>query len=391
MTGFLKSLGKDTDKIMNPKTICFVVNTDWYFELHWLERALAAKKSGYRIDLVTHFHDSALLLRLTRLGIICHHCDIAAHSYNPFALIFTLHSISKVLNKIKPDIIHCITIKPCLIGGLYAKFNGVNLVLSFVGLGRVFSDSTFTLRAIKKIITPIYKFIFKNNKAKLLFEHEKDRDELILSTNVPISKTMVINGAGVDTNIYTYRVETERNLLKVLFASRLLKSKGLVDLIEAKKILSNEGIYFEIDVAGIITANDRDAISLKDIQKWDEEGKINWLGRSGDVAQLIANANLVILPSVYYEGVPRILLEAAASGRAIISYDSGGCSSLIKNNINGFILPKGDVNALAERIKYLIENPEIRYRMGKDGRRIILETFDSKIVISKTLQLYNSF
>ncbi|MDQ6191453.1 glycosyltransferase [Klebsiella pneumoniae] len=134
----------------------------------------------------------------------------------------------------------------------------------------------------------------------------------------------------------------------------MLWSKGLGDLIEAKKILRSKNIHFTLNVAGILVENDKDAISLQVIENWHQQGLINWLGRSNNVCDLIEQSNIVALPSVYSEGVPRILLEASSVGRACIAYDVGGCDSLIIDNDNGIIVKSNSPEELADKLAFCL-------------------------------------
>ena len=221
-----------------------------------------------------------------------------------------------------------------------------------------------------------------------MFEHDKDRAKLADLVGIDYKQTIVIDGAGINPEIYKYSLEQQRDVPVVLFASRMLWSKGLGDLIEAKKILSNKNIHFTLNVAGIIVENDKDAIPLATIQKWQSEGVINWLGHCSNVFDLIEESNIVALPSVYAEGVPRILLEASSVGRACIAYDVGGCDSLIINNDNGLIVKSKSVEELAEKLGFLLDNPETRVAMGINGRNRIQDKFSSVMIINKTLKTY---
>ena len=372
------------------KKICYLINTDWYFELHWLERALAAYDCGYEVHVITHFADKSIRERVSSAGLICHDVPLSAQSYNPFSIALTYFKVSRLLSEITPDILHCITIKASLIGGLYSRPGNKKLVLSFAGLGRVFSFNKIPLKYIRDFIIYTFKYILKNKNVRLLFEHENDRVDLVNYTNVSIDKTLVINGAGVNVDLFSYSEELQHDVPVILFASRILWSKGLEDLIKVRDSLIKEGVHCRIDVAGIIVDKDADAIPLSKIQHWHAEGKINWLGQSDDVAALIAHANLVVLPSVYPEGIPRILLESSASGRACIAYNSGGCAFLVKDGVNGYLIEKKDLATLKHRIKYLLTNPSVRAVMGLKGRSLVLDEFSSEIVMKKTLELYKS-
>lgn len=372
------------------KKLCYFINSDWYFELHWLERAIKAKEQGYEVHIITEFCDQRIMNSFQMNGFYCHHIKINAQSYNPIHFLAAFFATRKIINKIKPDILHCVTIKPLLIGGVIARFYNVSVVLSFVGLGRVFMDGGVINKYVRIFILQIYKSILKNRNSILMFEHDDDRNKLTKLLKIDHDRTVIINGAGVDPDVFKYSCECTNKTPAVLFASRLLWSKGIGDLVEVKKRLMKKGVVFDLIVAGIITNNDSDSVPMSTIDTWKELGLITWLGHSNNVYQLIKESNLVALPSVYPEGIPRILLEACSVGRACIAYNVGGCSSLVKNNVNGVILDKNDIDGLCDKIEFLLNNPGERILMGLKGREYIKNKFSSEHISKNTLDVYQN-
>ncbi|HBQ5902262.1 TPA: glycosyltransferase family 4 protein, partial [Klebsiella pneumoniae subsp. pneumoniae] len=273
-------------------------------------------------------------------------------------------------------------------GVLAKKFN-LPVIVSFVGLGRVFSSDSMPLKLLRQFTIAAYKYIASNKRCIFMFEHDRDRKKLAKLVGLEEQQTIVIDGAGINPEIYKYSLEQDNDVPVVLFASRMLWSKGLGDLIEAKKILRSKNIHFTLNVAGILVENDKDAISLQVIENWHQQGLINWLGRSNNVCDLIEQSNIVALPSVYSEGVPRILLEASSVGRACIAYDVGGCDSLIIDNDNGIIVKSNSPEELADKLAFLLSNPKARVEMGIKGRKRIQDKFSSGMIISKTLKTYH--
>ncbi|CAI0841701.1 glycosyltransferase family 4 protein [Serratia ficaria] len=370
------------------KKICYFINSDWYFELHWVERALAAQAAGYEIHVVSHFVGDDIQQKLTDKGFICHNSSVSELSINPIHFVGSLTKVWRLLKKIDPDVLHCITIKPCLMGGFFARFYSKPIILGFVGLGRVFMEDKLSMNVIRFLTLHSYNHIFKNEKCLLAFEHEHDRDRLVALTDAQKSQTVVIDGAGINPDIYHYSLEINREKPIVLFASRLLWSKGLGDLVEVKKRLAIKGIDFVLNVAGISIGDDPDAIPLSQIEEWHQQGLINWLGRCTDVYSLIKASNVVALPSTYSEGIPRILLEASSVGRACIAYDVGGCQSLIIDEYSGSLVEKRNIDLLAEKLALLLTSPSKRAEMGVRSRERIESKFASSLVIDDTLKLY---
>lgn len=290
------------------RKLCYFINSDWYFDLHWIDRAIASRDAGYEIHIISHFIDDNIINKFKTFGFICHNVTLDAQSFNALVFFRTYHDVQKIIKNIKPDLLHCITIKPCLIGGVLAKKFNLPVIVSFVGLGRVFSSDSMPLKLLRQFTIAAYKYIASNKRCIFMFEHDRDRKKLAKLVGLEEQQTIVIDGAGINPEIYKYSLEQNHDVPVVLFASRMLWSKGLGDLIEAKKILRSKNIHFTLNVAGILVENDKDAISLQVIENWHQQGLINWLGRSNNVCDLIEQSNIVALPSVYSEGVPRILL-----------------------------------------------------------------------------------
>ncbi|MGC0934808.1 glycosyltransferase family 4 protein [Pantoea agglomerans] len=372
------------------RNICYFINSDWYFDLHWFDRAKGTQAEGFDVHIISDFKNEDIKKKLEENGFHCYKSKLNPQSLNPFSFFISSIYLFRLLKKIDADIIHCITIKPCLIGGLFARSNFKKVVISFVGLGRIFSSQKKAYRLIQTLVLPVYRYIFSNPRVALLFEHENDRQYLVNLIRIPLEKTIVIDGAGIDTCLFDFKNEPDQDIPTVLFASRLLKSKGLQDLIHVKEILSDEGVEFKLDVAGIIVKDDSDAVDIKLIEKWHQNKIINWLGQRNDINQLISQSSIVALPSLYPEGVPRILIEGASIGRALIAYDSGGCSSIVQDHVNGFLIPRGDLVDLKNKLKLLITDKTLREKMGVKSRELVLKKFSSSIVLYKTLVVYQS-
>lgn len=371
------------------KKLCYFINSAWYFELHWLDRAKAAIDAGHDVSLVARFNNTEILRKLESIGIKCFESNMKENGINPFIYLCDYLRVSKILNKINPDILHCITIKPGIISCLWCNINKKRLIYSFVGLGRVFENTSLVYKTLRFFITRLYSFLFSGIDCKVVFEHEADRNKIINIIGIEQSKTVVIDGAGINVNYFSYSEEPNEGIPKVLFASRMLWSKGLADLLKVKKRLTAEGINFEVLVAGIIVDNDSDAINLHQIEKWDQSGDITWLGTRNDIKELIQRSNIVALPSVYAEGVPRILLEAGAVGRATITYNIGGCNSLVKDGFNGAIVEKKNIVQFAEKLKTLLIDNKLRSEMGLNARKLVESKYSSDIIITETLRLYS--
>lgn len=367
--------------------IIYFVNTAWYFELHWIDRVNKLVKNGHEIHLISNFSNEIIKSNLERQGIKCWNLDIDRFSINLFTNVKMLIGFYILLNKIKPDLIHTITIKPNIIGGLISRIKGIPQVISVVGLGRVFLKDNL----LRKIVKVLYKAIlYKNNNVQLIFEHSSDKETLAGITSIDKSRLHVIDGAGIDIEKYAYEPEEESENTKVLFASRLLKSKGLELLVESIRKLKKEGIKIELSVAGIVDDEDPDRIPLSQVKSWEDEGLISWLGTRNDIEFLLRKCNIMVLPTKYAEGIPRIILEACSVGRTCIVGNMPGCQSIITDKVNGIVLKNHTIDTLSDGLRFLVNNPIIRRDYGIKSSNLIKDKFSKEIVISKTLQVYQN-
>lgn len=374
---------------MKPSIFAFVINVDWYFKLHWMQRALAVKNSGAEVHVITTFTNSEAYESLEKLGFICHSVDMERKSINPFSNLKTLANIYFLLTSISPDFIHAITIKPNIYVGLITRFLKVPSVLSVTGTGIIFSGKTWKVRLVRPIVRILYKWI-KSGKAqrRIIFENREDRDYFVATGLCVPGEAVVILGAGVDTDLYSFSEETIIENPVILFAARLLWDKGLGDLVEAGKILRDRKLDFTIQVAGILDEDSINSIDRSVLENWSREGLIEWLGTVHEMPELISGASLVVLPSFYGEGVPRILIEAAACGRPIVTTDMPGCREIVKTGVNGMLFPARDITALADAIEVLLNDTKLRKEMGRNGREMVEKEFSQQKVIAETMSLY---
>ncbi|MFL0796702.1 MAG: glycosyltransferase family 4 protein [Cellvibrionaceae bacterium] len=369
------------------KTLLFVINADWYFKLHWLARAEAARAEGYNVHICTGVSDEKIPDFLEGRGFAVHPIEINRKTLSPLINISALLAIRKVIKAVQPTLVHSITVKPNLFAGLVCGLSKTPLVMSVTGLGRSFSGSHFSDRLARFVITKTYRFICKHRNVRVIFENG---DDLSVFKNQSIStpdKLVLIPGAGVDLEEYAYQPEGAQSTLKILFAARMLWDKGLPDVISAVKKLREKGVDVELKVAGILDYDNSAAIPEGKILEWHKCGDIFWLGQQDDMVSLIADSSVVVLPTTYGEGVPRVLIEAAAVGRPLIATDVAGCRDIVEDGKNGFLVRCNQPDAIAVSLEKLL-NPELRREQGKAGRVLVEGKFAQPKVIEKTLNVY---
>jgi glycosyltransferase involved in cell wall biosynthesis len=271
---------------------------------------------------------------------------------------------------------------------LISRYIKANTIRSVTGLGAIFSNDDLKFRFIRHIVLNVLKFkgagqskhsyVFENNDDLMLFQR---------SSFAKSFKLVHIAGAGVDIKKYSYTPLPSKPFT-ILFAARLIKSKGLEQLVEAVSILRDQGYRLILNVAGICDDDVRGAIPIQLINKWHSEGVINWLGNISNMPQQISLSHIVCLPSRYGEGVPRVLLEGASCGRALITNNISGCRDIVVDGKTGILTQVGNVSSLVNAISTLYLDPIMCDRFGKNGRELVKQKFEQGLVISSFLSLY---
>lgn len=368
------------------KKILFVINVDWYFRLHWLERAEFFKNKGFDVTVVTNFTDVNIQNELIEKGFECFDVSLERNGLNIFKEIKTVFRLFWLMCKIKPSITHCITIKPNIYVGLLNAFLFKKpIIYSVTGLGAVFSSKEYKFILLRRFVVCLYRFI-SSHKSRFVFENNDDYILFHEENILRFKNGIVIKGAGIDLDIF--HKSTPESTKTVLFAARLLKDKGLNVLVSAKKLLEIKGLDFKLKVAGIIDLDVSSAIPLTEINAWHKNGDIEWLGNVKDMPALIKSCDIVCLPTTYGEGVPRILIEAASCQRAIIATNVSGCREIVVNGVNGLLAEPGSIESLSECLEVLLLNESQTLAFGIAGRLIVEAEFSQNMVFEKTLCVY---
>jgi len=362
--------------------LLFVVNVDWFFLSHRLPIALEAIKQGYDVHIavtITSFRD-----QIERHGLTLHQLSLDRGATNPLSAFRTFCDILRICYRLKPDVIHFITIKPVIIGGIAAHLLGATkIVFSISGLGYIFSSSGIKSIIRRLSIAVCYRIALSHNHFKIIFQNQQDLFTVVKMAKIPCSKCILIPGSGVDLSEY-FPAEPLPVQPIVLFPSRLLISKGIREFVRASQLVP--GVRFV--VAGQLDLENRDCIQRQELDNWVSHGIIEYHGYSERVADLINKSSIVVLPSYYGEGLPKVLIEAAACGRPIITTDHPGCRDAIEPGITGLLVPVRDAGALANAIRELLDNPDRRISMGLAGRALAERKFDIKQVVQTHLDIY---
>ena len=372
---------------MEFKNVVFVVNNPEYFISHRLPIGLGLIKQGCTVHLIA---PGECPTQLIQSGFIYHNIKMSRKDKNPLNELLIIWSLARLFMRIKPDLVHLVTIKPYLYGGIAARIAGVHAVVSAVaGLGNLFSHKTYKSTILRCILYPIYRLAFNHNNQITIFQNTNDRDTLLSWGIINKANCVIIRGAGLD--LLEYPIKDEPNGIPVIsFAGRLLSDKGVREFVEASILLNARGIEAEFWLIGSPDLGNANTITRQQLSEWHNAGVINYLGYRSDIAMLFSKSNIVCLPSYYGEGLPKVLIEAAASGRAVVTTDHPGCRDAIEPNETGLLIPIKDALALADAIQDLIYNSDKRTNMGIAGRALAQKEFTIEKIVSEHIKIYSS-
>ena len=362
-----------------------MVNAPEFFVSHRLPLAVAAQESGYEVHVASA--DGEEVGAIKAHGFHHHVVGFARSGQNPLVELKTLASLVRLFRQVRPELVHLITIKPVLYGGLAARMAGVQGVVSAVsGLGTVFLSESRTAKLRRWMISKLYKVAFKQKRLAVIFQNPNDRETLLALGALDIRDTRMIRGSGVALDDYPYVPEPEGKPV-VVMAARLLRDKGVFEFVNAARLLRERSVEATLRLIGSADPGNLTSVTQEELQQWESEGVVELLGFRSDIAQQYAAANVVCLPS-YREGLPKSLVEAAACGRAVVTTDVPGCRDAIIPDKTGLLVQVRDPVSLADAIQKLVENPELRNCMGSGGRALAQEEFAIEKIVDQHLKIY---
>lgn len=372
---------------MSKDKLIYIVNSDWYFYLHWLDRAVSAS-NDFEIHVIAPLTHEKYIRIFDSNNIIFHSINMSRSGMSLIKELYSVLQIYRLLKKINPSLIHTVTIKPNVYGGLISRLLSIPLVSTFAGLGVLSTSTRLKHRKTFQILGRLIKLRSEKNDYLALFENQEDLDLLVKSKVIPIEKTMRVYGAGVDINKYVSEPLSVTNNYIILFAARLLKDKGLDLLIEARERLLLKGFNVDLQVAGIFDEASPTGYTRSEIEKLSNDRKITWLGQRDDIPDLISSSNVVALPTTYGEGVPRILIEAASCSRPIVATEIGGCKDICINGKNGLTCKPNDIESLVNALESILVNAELATVYGNEGRKLVETYFTSHAIITQNNKIY---
>ena len=369
-----------------PLKILYVVNDGPFFLSHRLPLALAARDAGYEVHVATPAWPGAEHLRAQ--GLVFHDIPLLRRGTRPFQELKGFMALLRLYRGLRTDIVHHVTIKPVLYGGIAARMAGVPAVVSAVpGLGYVFINRGARIAVVRRLVMCVYRLALRQRRLRVIFQNPDDMVLFVKQGLVRRGDGVLIRGSGVDMENFSPRPEAPGTPV-VLLASRMLWDKGVGEFVEAAHRLREAGVAARFVLVGDTDPGNPAAIPRTQLEAWRDAGAVEWWGHQADMQEVFAAAQVVCLPS-YREGVPKVLIEAAACGRPSVATDVPGCREIVRHEVNGLLVPPRDAQALADALRRLVEDPDLRARLGRAGRDIAVAEFSLRRVIDETLGVYS--
>lgn len=354
-----------------------------------MEVAHKAQEKGY---------DLTIGLITTDQNAAHKNCDIPVYllqkKSTKIGILSTLKFIADIQSLIRtqrPDIIHVVTLKYSFMTGIAAlPFAKIRKIFTLAGLGYLFRSDAQKSKILCSILSPFFKMVFHRPHTHLIFQNRDDQNLLIDNGFVKQQKTSLIKGSGVYLDRFHPGNQKHENPPIVLMPTRLVHDKGISVFIEAARILKQRGIDARFRIAGGETRHNPRSITKEEMQDMIKDGSVEWLGRVNDLPQRLASAALIVYPSHYGEGIPRVLLESCAAGKAIITTDHPGCREAVDHEENGLLVPVKNSQATADAIETLLADPNRIQSMQVKSRQKAEKEFDIHLIAEKTISLYET-
>jgi glycosyltransferase involved in cell wall biosynthesis len=361
--------------------LLFIVTEDWYFVSHRLPLAVAAQAAGFDVAVATRAGQQADAIRNAGIRLIPF--ALSRRGGNPLAEVVALW---RLYRRERPDLVHHVALKPVMFGTLAAWLARVPAQVNAVaGLGWLFTTSSGMVRLVRPMLRWILAHLLNQPHSLTIAQNPEDQ-ALLERSGVPATRLRLIRGAGVDIQVF-YPVIPPAEPVCIVLVSRMLWDKGVGEFVEAARRLTEAGVNARFVLVGVPDPANPASVPESSLRGWHGQHGVEWWGRREDMPAVLQAAHIACLPS-YREGLPKSLLEAAACGLPIVTTDAPGCREVVRDGVNGFLVPVRDAAALTAALRKLIDDAELRCRMGEQSRLRAETEFGLETVIAQTLAVY---
>ncbi|HET7612919.1 MAG TPA: glycosyltransferase family 4 protein [Gemmatimonadaceae bacterium] len=368
------------------RKILFFIGADWYFCSHRLLLARGLHQAGYEIVVLTHVTNDGERIRKEGFRLV--ESTLARGSLNPLSDVRAFVGTLRAYRRERPDIAHHVGIKPILYGSLAGVMTSTpGLVNAFAGMGYLFNTTDRKARIVRGGVVAAMKALLNRRNTRVILQSEDARDSMVKTGFLAHERIAVIRGSGVDISEFVPSPEPP-GVPVVVLASRMLWDKGVREFVEASRMLKARKVPVRMALVGAPDSANPSAIAVSQLEAWRDDGSVEWWGHRSDMPSVFAQCHVVCLPS-YHEGVPKVLIEAAASGRPLIASDIPGCREVARHMENAMLVEPRSASALADAISVLARDKALRLRLGERGRQIAVDEFSIDDVIARTRAVYD--
>ena len=368
----------------------FFANTDWYLYNFRLSTALRLRNEGHEVVMVSP--PGSFGERFAAHGFRWVPLSMDRASLNPLREAATVYRLVRVLQRERPDLLHNFTVKCAVYGAIAARIARVPATVNAVaGMGYVFTSHTLKARVLRPLVKLLLRGALDSKHSLLVLQNPDDAASFAMAGLIEPEKIRVIRSSGVNTSRFqpAGRTPNRHERLRVLLAARLLREKGIQEFVDAAALLREQGRDIEFLLAGTPDPGNPHSVSQQQVQQWTDAGIVRWLGHVDDMPALLSKVHVMALPSYYREGVPKSLIEGAASGLAIITTDLPGCREVVtQHGVDGLQVEPRNAQALSVCIAQLDDDRELLSRLGHQARQKALREFDERMVIQRTIDVY---
>ena len=373
-------------RLSKPRLL-FLITEDWYFRSHRLDLARAARDAGMEVLITTLAQDNGKWIEEEGFRYLPIPF-VKGGSRHPVRELSAVIQLANLYRREQPHIVHHVAMKPILYGSWAARLAKVPAVVNaFGGLGFVFVADSWQSRLLRIGVKAGLRSALRFRNARVIFQNSENCERLIREKVVKRDQSVIIRGVGVDISKFAPHAENTGVPIIVL-AGRMLWDKGVGEFVEAARLLKRDNVLARCVLVGRHDPGSPTSISKDQLLSWQQEGTIEWWGHRDDMPEILASAHVVVLPTFYGEGLPKILLEACACARPVVATAIPGCTEIVRDGENGFLIPQKDPDTLAKSIMVLLKNPALRRRMGNRGREIVVREFAAGETAKQTLAVY---
>lgn len=374
------------------RRLLFIVSEDWYFWSHRLGLARRAIAAGWEVHLACRISEHER--RIQDHGIAVHPIRVSRAGRNPLEDLQFIAQLRQVVREVAPDVVHNVAMKPIIYGSLVSGWCGVPAVVSTIaGMGSLFPEAGVSKSAAPNVTRRLVEVGLRLSQRRVtnwLVVQNVDDYRLVDDRIIDSRRLVLIPGSGLDLAEYPFAPRKRSGEVVITHVSRMLWDKGVSEVVQGTILLRSRGVPVRLQVVGAPDPDNPRSIPASVLEGWSQNEGIEWLGRREDVAAIWRETDIAVLASYYGEGIPRALLEAAATGLPLVGCDSPGIRDLIQHDVNGLLVPPRDQVALADAIQLLVEDASRASRLGLRARSIVEERYADEAVLGDVLKLYDT-